>query len=66
MRKSNKALMLDDLELEEEYIPKKFKTKTIKNRKRKLNKQQWLMLHEEEANLKIEDIEQNGCNFKEQ
>lgn len=59
-------LSLEDLELDEEYVPRFFKKDVVKGKKRKLTKKQWLLLQQEEEKLKIESIEQDGCNFKEQ
>lgn len=55
-----KKYKLEDLEIEE-YEPKFFKkTKSPKNKKRKLTRKQWLVLQEEEENIKIEKVETYG------
>lgn len=59
-------LSIDDLELDAEFVPRLFKKNKIKNKTRKLSKKQWLLLQHEEENLKIEEIEQNGCDFTKQ
>lgn len=59
-------LSIDDLDLDEEYIPRLFKKNQVKNKTRKLSKKQWLLLQQQEEDLKIEDIKQDGCNFTKQ
>lgn len=55
-----KKYRLEDLEIDE-YLPKYYKKSRIpKNKTRKLTRKQWLLLQQEEENIKIENVEQYG------
>lgn len=57
---------LEDLDLDTEYIPRMLDKNKVHNKKRKLNKKQWLEIHLEEQNIQIQEISQYGDTIDQQ
>lgn len=64
MKKKNKKNILKDLDLVDNYEPRQH-VKKVRNYTRKLTREDYLKLLEEENSLKIDTIEQYGFDTQE-